>query len=137
MARSSPLDRRDFLRRALAFGMHAAAWLSIPWGAGACRDEGLPFGPSPRLRALGRHYLNARPDSPSSAELAAELPPELLDAWQTLGAAGVFSSAAFESASRADFAGGRIESLDGWWMSSSELRVCALIALTAQEGENR
>jgi hypothetical protein len=87
--------------------------------AGCVREGG-------SARAIGRAYLAARAPRASVQEVAGRLWPPGLDPRGT-GQAGELRQALLERF-RADFAAGRIVSVDGWVLSETEAQLCALIA---------
>ena len=124
-APSSDITRRHALRLLAAFGL-------LPLGCDdpAPRAPG-PSSPGDRLVALrpdrqaaaviGRTWLDAQPDAPSTAELLRELAPDeslepnaLREAWQR--------------AHRKDLLAERYESISGWQLSRSEVHLYALLA---------
>jgi hypothetical protein len=92
-------------------GRTATRWWQARHGA---RDSDPKSTADGRHVALGRAYLRRYPDEASQGRLAGLVPSD-----PVLRARRV----------RADFAAGRVVSLDGWVLSRTECRYCALHAL--------
>lgn len=125
--RPGALERRAFLR-ALVELAAAGVWLG-PLAACArdpLREQlGAFYAEREAAAALGRLYLEANPG---------ESDPELLMERLAGGIERPRSDAAalarhLRARHRADFEHGRLTSLDGWLLSQTEARLCALAAL--------
>jgi hypothetical protein len=77
-------------------------------------------------RVIGRAYLRQAPEEADSARLVALIHP---GDCSSLGDAEL--RRAVIARQRADFGSGRTVLLDGWLLSRTEARLCALAALTA------
>ena len=80
-------------------------------------------------RVLGRVYLASGPSEATLETLVPRLWPAgvAMDGGPAIEAAGLRKALAERS--RADFAAGRIVSVDGWLLSETEGRLCAVMAL--------
>jgi hypothetical protein len=76
-----------------------------------------------RVQALGRAYLAGLQRPPSAAALARAI-------WQELDGAGPLRARVADLVRR-DFAAGRVASANGWLLSQTEARLCALAVLAA------
>jgi len=106
-------------RRALLLGIPAACALPAPRPARAALLD--LFDNPARATALGRAYLATFPTAPDADALAAAVMdgiPASPDLRQAVAAR-----------IRADYAASRIECLDGWLLSRTEARLCAIAAL--------
>ena len=81
------------------------------------------FGRPARVQSLGRAYLASLKQPPSAAALAGAV-------WQELDGVGTLRAQVADLVRR-DFAAGRIACANGWLLSHTEARLCALAALTA------
>ena len=107
-------------RRALLLGAPAACALPTPRPARAALLD--LFDDPARARALGRAYLATLPTPPSADALTAAV---------TAGLPGtVRLRTEIAALIRADYAAERIECLDGWLLSRTEARLCAIAALS-------
>jgi hypothetical protein len=80
--------------------------------------------------AVGRAYLGAYPDEADAARLALHLERALrAQGLEPRRAPAPRLRAALAEQSRADFAAGRTVRVEGWVLSQSEARLCALAAL--------
>ena len=79
-----------------------------------------------RVRDIGNRYRNATPSESTAATLRAALavtgPTTLLFRWSPVES--------IRTQVQADFASGRTLMLDGWVLSATEARQCALFSLT-------
>ena len=121
---SATFTRRRLLALAAAAGIGAAAW--------RLADDGVADSPEARLaavlgdrdaaRSVGERYLAGRPGERDEQALLRLLrplgDPELL-ARDELGTR-------VRRAVREDFAQGRVVLVDGWYLSETEARLCAL-----------
>ncbi len=141
MKKDSGTTRRQFLQGSAAF--LAAWWLggcspkAPEPGTGVAADaiaadryDGF-FSVRQAAEEIGHHYIEDYP-----AEAREDVLTDLIE--QSLGAEG--SQASTEQAQlgdqlrrviRADFKAGRVAVLDGWLLSLTEVRLCALMALRA------
>jgi hypothetical protein len=123
------IGRRTLLRSGLIAALALLAGPLAPRRAAAA-------GPAARLvgifrepasaRAIGRAYLRQAPEEADAARLLALIHP---------GDCAALSASELRRAvaarQRADFAAGRTVLLDGWVLSRTEARLCALAAVTA------
>lgn len=112
----------------LAAGWRTRGLAAVP-DAEVARLVGL-FKHRGSARAIGRVYLAARPEEADARRLVdligrADDDPPLLDA-----ANDTELRAWIRQRQARDFATGRIVKLDGWLLSATEVRICALAALT-------
>jgi hypothetical protein len=80
---------------------------------------------------LGRHYLAAIPQEADAPRLRTLLAGALGDAQTATGAL----HERVHQAIRADFAAGRVVDVNGWLLSQTEARLCALLSLTGTPPE--
>jgi hypothetical protein len=95
------------------------AWDGSGWIGGLFSDPAA-------AQSLGRIYLATHLDEADSGVLTAMLFPSPMGRRRTGGARAARRHLA--SARRNDFAEGRIAVVDGWILSQTEARVCALVA---------
>jgi hypothetical protein len=76
-------------------------------------------------KRVGREYLKARPQEACAANLLAQLTRDLK--LQALSEGDL--RAHFNKRSKADFCARRVVKLDGWILSETEARLCALTSL--------
>lgn len=76
-------------------------------------------------RAVGEHYLAGLDRPPDLPALLGELLGGMQPAWADEAEAQRFVA----DCHARDFAEGRIADVDGWWLSETEARLCALVAL--------
>ncbi len=101
---------------------------SRPWTPAALAEL---FGADEDARAVGRAYLKTRDSQVSDAELFAEIwsgvpPARRLRASRTRRTLREF----FQRVIREDFEGDRTVLVEGWVLSRTEVRLCALAVLT-------
>lgn len=121
------MRRRHLLRLALA----SAAAALLPHGPGRRRGALAPratlwsSGRTERAAArVGRAYLRRHPEEARTAELRRHLRELPLDAPRELGSRA-------RTRIREDFACGQVVQVEGWLLSRTEVRLCALAALSA------
>lgn len=125
-----PIDRRSAVRALGAAGMTLALAPHVaPSGNGVPLAGWLKtmLADLDSARQVGRAYLTAAPAEADRDRLLAQLFPQLEP-----GAAADGSTAwreSFSSRCRQDFADGQTVQVDGWVLSLTEVRLCALAAL--------
>ena len=124
IARRSLLKAGSSLLALAALGRTAAA-LPAP-GDGAARLLTLLGNPGAAAR-LGRCHLLRHPEEADAARLTARLTARLAPA------GGPIRRAALRRSLAADFAAGRVTTVDGWILAATEVDLCALAALKAPD----
>lgn len=124
------MDRRRFLRLTGASSLLCAA-PAAGWGRPRppLEPEARPallsmLGDPARVRELGRRYRSMMPEEKSREALLSALRSEP-DSTPT-------EEGQFKEQIRDDFASGRVVTLDGWVLSRTEARQCALFSLTCK-----
>jgi hypothetical protein len=118
---------QSILAFALVFGVDTRK-RRIIWPDGIAAGVGGLFGDVEAARQLGRHYLATHPDEANVATLATLLYSEGSGWWPPDGPAVL--RAGIAARRKADFSAGRVVQVDGWVLTSTEARACALAALT-------
>lgn len=124
------MDRRRFLSLGAATSLSVAVPVAWGWSSASIEPETLAK-PSllsvlkdpAHIRELGRRYRTARPDENGRDKLIEVLQRDLDPD------APPFVSDRLEARVRSDFAEGRTIQLDGWVLSVTEARQCALFSL--------
>jgi hypothetical protein len=107
-------------RHLLAGGLSSALLLLSRAGLGAPENSLLALFPDPAAaRAIGKAFLRDYPGEADAAHLAARLPRRHR----------------LHMAISADFAAGKTVMVEGWVLSRTEARLCALVALTGGQAE--
>lgn len=130
--RSSGIGRREFLVGLGASGLAAGLGTALGCGgAGSLRAslDGF-YTDRQAARIVGRIYLNTAPPGESDPdELVARIAGDNLASWESLAADRDSLFDAVRARHRDDFEQGRTASVDGWVLSRTEARLCALAAL--------
>ena len=130
------LGRREFLKAA---GGAAASGLIGPALTLGCAREaaleralvGLLSDPA-GAAAVGRVWLAQAPGEADAARLVEDLAGPRLAEWQQLAAGGADALRPLVRARHVDdFAAGKVASVNGWVLSQTEVRLCALADLRA------
>lgn len=138
MSSNHPLSRRRFLKTALSLGAVGLcgpfATTARPDERGACELLATQLTRTltqvESARAIGRHYLEVAPAEWDHRLLARLLWPADAAPLQELARMDVSAlKQLLVTQQRRDFAAGRTVSLDGWVLSRTEARLCALLAL--------
>jgi hypothetical protein len=136
---SPGFTRRTFLAGLAAGIVGAAIGLRLYWsGGGATRDAlrlaGVLRHPDGAV-LLGRLYLAGHPQEADAARLstliAAALDPALTPVSSATDEA---LRAGLEEKIRTDFTSGEMVAVDGWLLSVTEARLCALVSLLRDTG---
>lgn len=119
------LQRRQFL--SVLAGIAAANFLAVParaYGGAGAADAATHIS----VRRLGEAYLRLRPMEASRESLMASLRHSMqrLGAAQPEGGGVIGSSESIRELIKDDFASCRTINIDGWVLSESECRLCAL-----------
>jgi len=125
------LDRRTFLNGVMAvaaFSLQAGAAVSAQ-GAGLVQRGSLRS-----MKYVGQAYLQSRPHEAGREMLLKELRRVMLttnkpDAPPSGASPFAAGGEEVRALIRSDFAEGRTVSLDGWVLSETECRICALLAV--------
>ena len=122
-AQGARTTRRAFLIAGLRFGAGGA--VAFQFG---CADRGVPtldlsqiLGDVDGVLAVGAGYLAGFPDEAEASALESAIGVVAADAGGVRGA--------LRDRIRADFADGRLFRHEGWWLSRTEGRLCALAVL--------
>ena len=123
-----PGTRRQFMLLLLSTVSLASAWRARALAApGSGRDPGHAaklaaslFSRPESARAVGAACLRAMPGLADSSTLCRDLFPPSAQDWRI----------EFDRRSRSDFESGRVVSIEGWVLSVSEAKLCALVALS-------
>lgn len=83
---------------------------------------------------LGRAHLDGRDDRPGERELLAELLPPDMDHAKVVSSSDGDLRAALRAWNTDDLVSGRVEEVDGWLLSRSEIRLAALVGLVSMPG---
>ena len=139
MAESRVISRRAMIIGSVALAGGSILTLTLRWSrwtlpgsGGSAREEvieirlGELLGSGKPIRQLGRRYLDRFPDEAETTFLVSQLFGELPEA-STASARDVAEH--FRRAVEDDFERNAVEHLDGWILSKSELRLCALVSL--------
>lgn len=131
---SSIFSRRRFLAVIVAVGAFFPA---------VRRARGLVAGPDPAVarlvglfkhrdsaRAIGSAYLTTRPEEANTHKLVQLITGADEDPFVVDRTSDTELCAWVRRRQARDFATGRIVNLDGWLLSATEVRICALAALT-------
>lgn len=132
------MNRRQLVT---AFGLWSGLWAACPapalaWGLGAARPSRAELllaalGRPQSAAAVGRRYLAGHPQEADRAWLAAQLDADLrCQDCDPLQADERRLRAGLSRQIRADFARRRVVRVEGWVLSVTEARLCALAALT-------
>lgn len=128
------MDRRRFLSLGAAVSLSVATPAVWAWPDSSVEPEALArpvlppgLGGPARIRDLGRRYRAARPDENGRNALKEALRRDLNS--EPPGAA----PDRLEAQVQADFADGRTVQLDGWILSVTEARQCALFSLLHEQ----
>jgi hypothetical protein len=132
---AEPIDRRGAVKT-LGFASLALALAPAGYAGLKASGAGMPLerwllslvGDLDSARHVGRAYLENAPLAAGRDSLLAELFPRLEPATGDRTAAAWRNS--FSAACRQDFAQGRTLRVDGWVLSQTEVRLCALATLT-------
>ena len=134
------LNRRAFLTLTAAAGLAAAGAVAFIVGRSSPRPQLASVDDATRLLALlgdpaaaaptGAAYLEAHPAEADRDRLVAILSRELRDD----GAATASLGAAVDRRIRRDFQQGRTVEIEGWLLSLTEARLCALARLLRTAG---
>jgi hypothetical protein len=133
------MRRRQLLAVLALGGAACAGWAgrARAWLAPAARhQQGVAllaaFSRPESAAAVGRAYLSGHPADADEIRLAADLADALRSrGCDPLTAPPARLRAAIADQIRADFASGQVVSVEGWVLSRSEARLCALAALHA------
>ena len=132
------MNRRQLVT---AFGLWGALWAACPTPALAWLQTGTRPDRGQRLLSalgrpksaavVGRRYLAGHPQEADRAWLAAQLEADLsCQGCAPLPGDRPALRAGFSHQIRTDFARGRVVRVEGWVLSVTEARLCALAALT-------
>jgi hypothetical protein len=136
-ARDGSMDRRQLLT---AFGLWGVFWAACPtpalaWRQSAARPDRAErlltaLGRPESAAVVGRRYLAAHPQEADRASLAAQLDADLrCQDCDPLQADRPALRAGLSRQIRIDFARSRVVRVEGWVLSVTEARLCALAAL--------
>lgn len=115
-----------------AWQSRARVWLPIGRGPGAADRLASVLGRPASAAAVGRAYLAGHPGEADRDWLAAQLSADLrLRDCDPARSEAARLRAGLSRQLRADFAQSRVVRVDGWVLSVTEARLCALAALTA------
>jgi len=137
---SNPYPRREFLRRLGAGAVSAlalAGGATVPMACAGSRDPlrgalGAFFDESERAGAVGAAYLEQAADEASvEALLALLFDPGVAEARARAESDPASLYRGLRSQHEADFVEGRVAHVDGWVLSLTEARVCAVVFLDA------
>lgn len=134
----SGIDRRTFVKeagRATALALAAPSLLSALAGCGPDAELGGRlagfYGDPEAAAAVGRVWLAASPEEADRALLIERMADGSLDEWERLARRDPEAlRAAVRARHRTDFAEDRVVRLNGWILSETEVRLCALAALS-------
>lgn len=131
------ISRRDLLKRLALGGVIAA--LPGAFLAGSGREVLQPF--ATRLnrlfsqersaRAIGERYLARVPDEADATILTARVAGDMQGYLRLASADTPTLRALLAAQQRDDFAHGRTVTIDGWVLSCTEARLCALVTLAS------
>ncbi len=130
-ALNTDLRRREFLRGLSAAGIVGLAPLSWACRGGDTLQAALSefFVDRSAAGIVGRVYLNDSPDERDPEKLVALIAGDSRAAWEALSNDREALYGELRRRHRADFALGKVTSLDGWLLSLTEARLCALAGL--------
>ena len=128
------MQRREFLMALGASGAALIAGLGTGLlacaGAGSLRSALSEFySDRAAARIVGQIYLNLAADENDPERLVALIAGEQLAEWQSLAGDRDALYRAVRARHRSDFENGNTASIDGWLLSRTEARLCALVAL--------
>jgi len=133
-----PVTRRAFIGLGFVAAIGAASTVALELAARRAGGPSLAELPAAladplalRARRIGRAWLAAHPeeaDRDALARLLGDLPGRARAAESVLRDAGV--RAWLRERQRDDFVEDRIVELDGWWLSQTEARFCAWLAIS-------
>lgn len=87
------------------------------------------FADPEEVAPLGRRYLELRRDRPDESRLISELLPPHADPASIIRASDAELRELLDAWMADDLAAGRIEEVDGWLLSSTDVRLAALLAM--------
>lgn len=131
----SPISRRKLLKQLAAAGLVTS--LPAPFLASPVRDALRPlashltavFSHAASAAVIGRRYLALYREEADAAVLVARVAGNARNYLRLADAAPGELRALLGRQQRQDFAAGRTVTLDGWILSRTEARLCALVAL--------
>ncbi len=116
---SAEFTRRRLLALAAAAGVGAVGWRLADGGADSPEERlTAVLGERDAARSVGRRYLAGHPDERDERALLRLLMP--------LGDPATLTQERVRRVVRSDFVAGRVVLVDGWYLSQTEARLCAL-----------
>ena len=130
-ASSTHIGRREFLRWLSAAGIGCLAPVSLACGSGDALESALRefFVDRRAAGIVGRVYLNSTPEENDPQRLVSLIARDTRDILEALLHDREALHAELRRRHRGDFARGDVALLDGWLLSLTEARLCALAGL--------
>lgn len=132
------ISRRDLLKRLTVGGLAATLPLPLVLGPGREAFEPLAlrlarlFSQAHSAAFIGERYLATHRETPDASVLAARVAGDLRHYLRLSGAGSDGLRALLAAQQKEDFAAGRTVNVEGWILSLTEARLCAIAALAAR-----